>query len=727
MSAPPRLLLLGGGAVVREYYLPALRALGWLPAALVADPSGPALAAIRREQPGAALWQVDYAAALAGLAALPGFDAAVVALPNWLHEEAVLACLDRGLHVLCEKPLALSEAACRRMGAAAERAGRVLAVGMVRRLLPSFSAAREALAQGLIGELRAIDIEDGGPFAWGSESGAFFRPESGGVLADMGVHYLDLAAELAGPLTPLRVWHDGRGGVEANCAVELSAPGGVAVRIALSRTRPLRNTAIIRGALGELVVEKDGFERCRWRRGDGALGGELAPGAPPAPGPWPTAFHACFARQLTEFAAAIAGERPPPVSAAEAAASAAIIEWAYRPGPPRPAPGGPGLPAGASVVTGGTGFIGAHLVGRLAELGHAPIRVPVRGYRTCAEAARFPVELPRADLLDYDAARATVEGARYVFHLAYGREGDDAARVTVEGTRNVVEAAIAAGCACVVVLSTVFVFGQPPGAAVDEGWPYRPAGGEYGRSKAEMERWCLERAASSGATRVAVLNPACVYGPRGRTYTATPVELARAGRFAWVEGGRGRANYLHVDNLVDAMLLAAASPAAHGRRLIISDGATSWRLLLGPMLGGLAERLPSYGAEELRGLARRQPRPSLLDVARVAAANQRVIDTLARTAAFELASAAAPRLIGRARRFRRASQSAVAAAPPAAAPALPPDWLAEIYGPADTLYLATQARELLRWSPRIDLPAGLGQTVAWLRAAGLYVGEDGAA
>src|SRR5262249_25023218 len=158
-----------------------------------------------------------------------------------------------------------------------------------------------------------------------------------------------------------------------------------------------------------------------------------------------------------------------------------------------------------------------------------------------------------------------------------------------------------AGCETVVVLSTVYVFGRPS-AHVDETWPYKPTGGVYGTSKAAMERWCLSRARTSPKTRIVILNPSCVYGPRGQTYTQLPVQLAHQGAFCWIEAGSGSANYTFVGNLVDAMLLAATSEQAHGQRYIVSDGHTTWRRFLGDLIGAQAERLPSYTCEQLHRL-----------------------------------------------------------------------------------------------------------------------------
>ena len=78
----------------------------------------------------------------------------------------------------------------------------------------------------VVGPVQRVDVEDGNPFCWLSDSGAFFRAENGGVLADMGVHYLDLVQDLLGPLTPVAYRDDWRGGCEANCTYELTTGAG---------------------------------------------------------------------------------------------------------------------------------------------------------------------------------------------------------------------------------------------------------------------------------------------------------------------------------------------------------------------------------------------------------------------------------------------------------------------------------------------------------------------
>src|SRR5438132_593891 len=156
-----RPLILGAGAVVSEYNEAALRSLGWDESAFIADPSTAALASVQAAGSRASLRACGFQAVLDDPSVLRQVDAAVVALPNRLHAEATHLALERGLHVLCEKPLATSSEACYCLGRAAARAQRTLSVGMVRRLLPSLVMLRRALQQQLIGSLTAIDIQDG--------------------------------------------------------------------------------------------------------------------------------------------------------------------------------------------------------------------------------------------------------------------------------------------------------------------------------------------------------------------------------------------------------------------------------------------------------------------------------------------------------------------------------------------------------------------------------------
>ena len=363
------------------------------------------------------------------------------------------------------------------------------------------------------------------------------------------------------------------------------------------------------------------------------------------------------------------------------------------------------------LVTGATGFIGSHLIEELSALGFDEITALVRGPRNCANIARFPIRMQTVDLLDGAAVRQAAQGKRYVFHLAYGRDGERRRDTTVEGTRNIVKAAIAEGCEAVVVVSTAYVFGWPS-SIVDESAPYKPTGGEYGRSKVEMERWCLRTARTSGRTRIVVLNPSCVYGPRGATYSELPVTLARGGGFCWIDGGSGLANYTFVSNVIEAMLLSAANPKAHGERFIINDGTATWRSFLSPILEPWLSSILSFTPSELIRLERGR-RPGLRETLRSLGESAELRGILRRTsfgaAAGRLVRRVAPGVLN-----RKQDAALLQAAEAAEVPGIPPAWLADLFPDHTTRFSSEKAKRILGWTPRVDLDEGQRSVIEYL-------------
>lgn len=699
-------------------HLPAFAQMGQIGELMVADPFTAALKRLTEQFPTLAVKQMDYRAALERAAA-EDVSAVIVALPNALHEDAVSRALDAGLDVLCEKPLALTCAACERLDKQAQVAGRILAVGMVRRGLASTQALRRALQEGWLGEITAIEVEDGAPFAWSSESGIYFRAENAGVLANVGVHPLDLVEYLAGRLEPVSYTDDNRGGAEANAEYILKTENGAPVRMRLSYTHLLRNHLVIHGTRGTLRLENSQPDRAFFRAHDDGLDAIITPQKPFRFGDWKPNLSGAFSEQFADFQDACATRRAPIATAADAVRTAQLIDWAYAQVKPKArisvsesAP----LPEERIVITGGTGFVGAHLVEELAERGATDLLLPVRSYRSGANVGRFPVRMQRIDLLDSAGLREVMQGARYVFHLAFGRDGGNERRVTLEGTQNVVEAAIAANAESVVVLSTTAVYGDPSTEhEVDESFPYAPVG-NYETSKAATEKWTLARAQASSSTRICVINSACVYGPRGKAFTELPARLVQEKNFAWVEQGRGIANYVFVKNLADALILAACDAQAYGERFIVSDGATTWRDFFTQLFEARVEHAPSYTRAELTMLARARE-PKLRDLGRALVRNPevwRVVRENSRLArGKELARKITPYLFDRIQRTKEQTEpartEAVSESP------VPPLWLADLYGTEPTRFTSAKAQRVLGWTPRVGLAEGQQMSREWLK------------
>lgn len=173
-----------------------------------------------------------------------------------------------------------------------------------------------------------------------------------------------------------------------------------------------------------------------------------------------------------------------------------------------------------TVVTGGAGFIGSHLVERLAGSGQA-VRVIER---PAAPAGHLPagVEVVRADIRDREALDPAMRGARWVYHLAanpnlWARDPAEFDRVNHEGTRNVLSAALAAGVERVLHTSTESILTRA-GASdlIDENVAIAPEDtvGPYCLSKLMAERYAFELAAEGRP--VVVANPTMPVGPGDR-------------------------------------------------------------------------------------------------------------------------------------------------------------------------------------------------------------------
>jgi predicted dehydrogenase len=160
-------------------------------------------------------------------------DAVFVSSPPHVHEEACLGAYKLGRHVLCEKPLANSVEASRRILDAAIQAKRILAVGFNLRYYPAIKFVKDTIDQGLIGELdhlRVFGGHEGLPkfrIDW-----QYKAPESGGgAMWDVGIHMTDVARYLLGEITEVygimseSVWKVP--GSEDNAVAVFRSPKGI--------------------------------------------------------------------------------------------------------------------------------------------------------------------------------------------------------------------------------------------------------------------------------------------------------------------------------------------------------------------------------------------------------------------------------------------------------------------------------------------------------------------
>lgn len=219
-------------------------------------------------------------------------------------------------------------------------------------------------------------------------------------------------------------------------------------------------------------------------------------------------------------------------------------------------------------ITGARGFIGSALAQRYRTLGAEVTGVDVVADDDAAVVA--------GDITEPGPWQLHAAGCDLFIHTAAAvtnaADFDRSWRINVLGTRRALDAAVRGGAQRFVHFSTVRVFSDlsfPDG--VDERYPVRTDGNAYVDTKIASEQVVLQ-AHAAGEVPCTVLRPGDVYGPGSRPFTVMPVQLIKAGQFALPAMGRGIISPAFVENVVDAVLLAAANPAAAGAVLTITDG-----------------------------------------------------------------------------------------------------------------------------------------------------------
>jgi predicted dehydrogenase/nucleoside-diphosphate-sugar epimerase len=603
-DAPPfRLAVVGCGAITARRHLHAAVSLAGVEVVALVDRD------VERARELASAFAIRHA--LEDARELEGLvDGAIVAVPNRLHRPVAVELLQRALHILVEKPMATSVVDCDAMIDAARHNGRVLAVGQNRRMRRPFREAKRALEAGLLGSLCRLDVEEGTVFEWPSRTTAFLDPtlSGGGVLADLGSHVFDTLRFLWGPGTEVLDYADDHaGGVEAECEIRVRLASGTEGSIRLSRLRRLANSMVVEGEAGRLTVRTNAAHASLELRGRApepaggpAAGGSaragsgdldagreliadwihaIRAGAPPVAPPEEARdaialIEACQARRRELVHPWVASRSS--VSRAQGDARGGLGVAGAGPSPSSRRPSAGARPT--VLVTGGTGFIGARLVEKLAEDPDLRVRVLARRPERAVRIGRFAVEIVVGDVTDADAVRQATEGCDVVFHCARG-DGPPSRQwaATVEGARNVAEAALRARVSRLVHVGSVAVYGAPDVRILDESAPRVSTGPLYRRAKGAAEELLLDLHRRCGLP-VVVLQPTIVYGPFGGSWTTGKLAAMRWAPVALPDRGEGSCNAVYVDDVVDAMLLAAWSDAALGRTLLVSGAeVTTWR------------------------------------------------------------------------------------------------------------------------------------------------------
>jgi len=588
-----RIGVIGAGYVAR-YHIEALQRLGFVDVVGICD--------LDREAADKLAKTFGIERVTANLAELLAcrLDAVYVLTPPSSHCALTLRALDAGCHVFVEKPMADSVAECDAMIAKAQEKGLVLSVDHSDLFDPMVLRARQLVEEGACGELIAVDV-------WRSSD---YPPYGGGPLPamvtqgsypfrDLGVHGLYTLEAFLGEIAnvDIRYRSTGRSPLlkfdEWQASVECAGGTG---RVMLSwNVRPMLNRIVVQGTRG--VIEIDRFlQVCHVRRVlpgpkfigivAGAFFGALrdvfripwnvlrfATGRlRPSPG---------IQYGAQAFAQALREGTPPPVSMEEGRRPVALMEAAcrradderrqelesrYR-----------ALEPVDVLVTGASGFLGRALVNALRRSGQR-VRVLVR--RADPRLGAMVQQVVMGDLGDPKIVDHAVQGARVVYHVgaAMGGSAREFEAGTVWGTRNVVDACLRHGTQKLVYVSSMSVLdhaGRDPAVAIHEGSELEPHPdwrGSYTQTKLVAETYVLDAIRTRGLPAV-VIRPGQIVGP-GSEHVTPNGTLAIAGRWIAVGAASQTLPLVYVDDVVDALLLAANAPAAVGQLVHVVDPAT---------------------------------------------------------------------------------------------------------------------------------------------------------
>lgn len=254
-------------------------------------------------------------------------------------------------------------------------------------------------------------------------------------------------------------------------------------------------------------------------------------------------------------------------------------------------------------VTGASGFVGGAATRALIAAGHS-VRAMSRSGVSDRMINALGAEPVRCDLASITAEH--IGDAELILHCAafvedWGPE-DAWYRGNVEGTRAVLDAARAAGARRFIHIGTeaAIVRGQDIFDA-DEGYPLAPDSPyPYCATKAQAER--LVREAATDGFSTIVLRPRLIWGP-GDTTLLPAIEAMSDGGWMWIDHGRALTSSTHIDNLVQAILLALENGESGSAYFVLDDGAHTIKYMVSGMAAAKGITLP--GRSMPRGLADR--------------------------------------------------------------------------------------------------------------------------
>jgi predicted dehydrogenase len=249
-------------------------------------------------------------------------DAVVVCTPPVTHASVASFFLERGVHVLCEKPFAMDSTSARAVVEAARRSGSIVTMASKFRYVEDVARARDIVRSGVLGELTLYENSFTAKVDMAGRWNADPAISGGGVLIDNGSHSVDILRYFLGPIVEIKAWEGRRSQglpVEETVRVFLRTAGDVLGYVDLSWSIAKNSPSYIE-VYGDRGVLSVGWKESRYR----LFGSD----------DWVVFGRGydkveAFQRQLRNFCRAVRGEEELVITADDALASVDVIETAY--------------------------------------------------------------------------------------------------------------------------------------------------------------------------------------------------------------------------------------------------------------------------------------------------------------------------------------------------------------------------------------------------------------
>jgi predicted dehydrogenase/nucleoside-diphosphate-sugar epimerase len=583
---PFRAGLVGAG-LISDHHLGALRDLPDVELVGVCDLD------LARAEAKAAAWGTRAFPTLEALVAA-GANVIHVLTPPRSHAAIAIEALERGCHVLVEKPLAESPEDARPIDEVAAAKGLTATVDHSLLYDPQVSRALEQVRSGALGDVVGVDIFQASDYP--AYEGGPLLPhmrDAGYPWRDLGVHCLYLVQALLGPIEDVEAEWASLGGdrnlVYDEWRAVVRCERGLGSFQLSWNTRPLQSQLIIHGTQGVLRV--DLFAMFQSRRSAtplpkaaervvNAYADSLRPMGQVPVNVWRFLRKEIRPYQglrnlVADFYRRLAAGEAPPVTIADAAVT---VEWVERVARAAEAEHAERLarftvsPTAELLVTGATGAVGSAVVRRLLAEGRQ-VRALVR---RVPEQPVAGVEYVIGNLGDPEAVDRAVRGAERIIHAGAAMSGGYAEMhgATVVGTRNVVDACRRHGVHQLVHVSSLSVVdwaGAAGDGPITESAPLEPRPEERGAyTQAKLEAEIAVREAAAAGLPCVILRPGLIFGG------GIPLmggSIARRAGQRWIVLGDGRLTLplVYMDDVIDAIVAAVERDLRGGEVIQIVD------------------------------------------------------------------------------------------------------------------------------------------------------------